>query len=108
MNIDPEAWNEYKKMRVKIRKPMTPYAEKLALRKLEAFYHAGFDVNAILDQSIFNSWQGLFEVKDETSGRVTSKSDQRKATATQQYIAGDVGGSVVAINRNGPPVRDRG
>lgn len=58
-------WAEYKAMRVRIRKPMTAYAEKLMLQKLAKL--APDDTQrqkAILNQSIANGWQGLFELKD--------------------------------------------
>jgi len=58
-------WNEYIEMRKKIRKPMTEKAKELALKKLERFYREGQDPNAILEQSILNSWQGLFPVKQQ-------------------------------------------
>jgi len=47
-------------MRNKIKKPLTGYAVKLALNKLEKFKVAGEDPNAVLEQSVMNSWQGLF------------------------------------------------
>ena len=102
MNIDPEAWEGWLEMRKAKRIPNTERALKLATNRLETFYNQGFDVNAILDQSTLRGWTGLFEVKDETSGTIVSKSDQRKAQAARQYIAGDLDERVVAINRNGP------
>ena len=61
--IDPEAWAGYLEMRKKIRKPMTKRAETIGIRKLEALMAEGYDPNEVLDQSTFNSWQGLFPVK---------------------------------------------
>jgi hypothetical protein len=57
-----EAWAEYLAMRKKVKKPMTEYAQKLALRKLLEFKDQGQSVEAVLEQSIFHSWQGLFAV----------------------------------------------
>jgi phage replication O-like protein O len=57
-----QLWSEYKEMRNKIRKPMTDKAEDIALSKLEKY-----DIDTamkMLEQSIFNSWQGIFPIKD--------------------------------------------
>lgn len=62
LNVDQ--WNEYKAMRKSIKKPLTPHAEKLAIKKLEKFKDEGQDIEEIINNSIFNSWQGLFPVKE--------------------------------------------
>ena len=61
------AWNEYVAMRKKLKKPLTPYAESLAKKKLKEL-SAGDIAHAIeiLDQSTFNCWLGLFPIKDRT------------------------------------------
>ena len=61
-----EVFAEYVLMRKKIKKPLTTYAEKLAVKKLIDL--AGNDAQkqiAVLKQSIMNSWQGLFPLKEE-------------------------------------------
>lgn len=63
--LDEEPWSEYVKMRKKIKKPLTDYAIKLAIQKLEKFKDCGFNPSDVLNQSIFNSHQGLFEPKPE-------------------------------------------
>ena len=62
--IDRETWNEYEKMRRSIRKPMTDRARKIAVTRLEQFRRIGCEANEVLEQSIFMSWQGLFEVHE--------------------------------------------
>ena len=60
-----EVFAEYVVMRKKIKKPLTTYAERLAVKKLIDL--AGKDEQkqiAVLEQSITNSWQGLFPLKD--------------------------------------------
>lgn len=68
-------------MRKTIRKPMTPRAVSMILKKLEGFMHAGHDVGAILDQSVVKSWQDVFPVKQAYQGqpRRTDKQEQAKA-----------------------------
>ena len=58
-----ESWNAYLTMRKKIRKPITADGVKLAIRELERLRDAGNDPKAVLERSILNSWQGLFELR---------------------------------------------
>ena len=59
-----DAWAGFKEMRRKKKKEMTPHAEELMLKKLDAFRMAGHDVRAILEKSILNSWQDCFPLKE--------------------------------------------
>lgn len=63
--LSPEAWSEFVKMRQKIKKPLTDYAAKLILRRLQAIKTAGHDPNAALDQSTVNCWAGVWPARDE-------------------------------------------
>lgn len=59
------AWDAYVEMRKKIRRPMTERAKELAVLRLDKLRQAGHDPEAVLDQSVFNSWQGLFPLHAE-------------------------------------------
>lgn len=63
--VPAEAWGEFVKMRKTLKKPMTPYAEKLMLKRLAAFVADGQDAEAMLNQSILNCWQNVYPLKDE-------------------------------------------
>jgi hypothetical protein len=65
--LPDDLWEEYRQMRIKIRKPMTAYAASLILAKLTKFYEMGQNPVEILRQSIENSWQGVFPVKKENA-----------------------------------------
>jgi hypothetical protein len=58
-----EDWAAYVDMRKSIKKPMTAKAVIIAGDKLESLKADGHDPRKVLQQSVFNSWQGLFEVK---------------------------------------------
>lgn len=60
-----DAWAEFKKHRTRLKKPMTDYAERLMIGKLEILAN-GDPLKAveIIEQSIERGWQGLFELKD--------------------------------------------
>lgn len=70
--IDKEALEGFIEMRRLIKKPLTDRALSLALGKLKDFKDAGHDPNAILDQSVFNSWQGLFPIKETNGLQISS------------------------------------
>jgi uncharacterized protein YdaU (DUF1376 family) len=61
--VPKEAWEHYEEMRRRIRKPMTDQARKWGLAKLAGLKAHGNDPTAVLEQSVFNSWQGLFPLK---------------------------------------------
>jgi hypothetical protein len=53
-------WEEFRKMRIKIKHPLTPYAETLILAKLEKWKGLGADPVAVLNESIERGWSGVF------------------------------------------------
>jgi hypothetical protein len=63
--IEPEAMEGFIEMRKSIKKPLTARALSLVINRLGDFKAKGHDPNAILDQSVLNNWQGLYEVKQE-------------------------------------------
>lgn len=61
------AWKAYIEMRIKIKKPMTPYAMELRINELWKLKVRGNDPVKVLEQSIASSWQGLFDLKEDKS-----------------------------------------
>lgn len=61
--VDVSTWSDYVAMRAKIRKPMTDRAKALAVRDLEKLKAQGHDSKDVLEQSILNSWAGVFPLK---------------------------------------------
>lgn len=66
-NSDLEkAMLDFKKMRVKIRKPLTERAEQLIRNDLEKYSKGNESIMIqILENSIKNSWQGVFPLKED-------------------------------------------
>jgi len=62
--IPLDHWSAFVEMRQKIRKPLTDYAKRLAVRKLKNLQEQGHPPAQVLMQSAFNSWAGLFPVKE--------------------------------------------
>lgn len=61
------ALRDFEKMRKSIKKPLTEHAKDLLLKKLQTFPPE--QRIAILEQSIFNSWQGIFPLRDDKNDR---------------------------------------
>jgi hypothetical protein len=61
--IDSDSWLGFKEMRRLIRKPLTPRAEVLILRKLVKLKNNGHDPNLALDESTEHNWQSVFPPK---------------------------------------------
>ena len=60
------AFADYVDMRKKIKKPMTDKAIDLAIKKLDELSCGDNDIAVkIINQSIMNSWQGLFPLKED-------------------------------------------
>lgn len=60
-----EALKAFEEHRKKLRKPMTDYAKKLLLGKLEKLGKTDAEKVAVLNQSIENGWQGVFPLGGE-------------------------------------------
>lgn len=85
---------EYIKMRKFIKKPMTEHALELALNNLDKLANSEEEQIAILEQSISNSWQGLFPLKKtESTGNnekhnVAHKPNEYKDFDIKEYYKG--------------------
>jgi len=58
-------WDEFKKYRVRIKKPLTPYAERLNLKKLKKLKDSGDDPVKVVERTIMKGWHGFFPLKDQ-------------------------------------------
>ena len=75
------AWNDFTEHRKEIKKPMTPRAAAMQLKKLEAYTP---DIAAaMVEQSIAGGWQGIFELKQNGS-----KGNGRKPQHETKHLAG--------------------
>lgn len=63
--VPSDQWQAYCEMRVKIKRPMTDWAKGLAVAKLARLKEQGHHPAAVLAQSAFAGWQGLFAIRGE-------------------------------------------
>lgn len=98
--VPPETWQAFRQMRVRIKKPLTAHAEKLAFSKLDEFRGKGHDPTGIVNYSIMNSYPGLYEPKENHANRnPKTQSAAHGGFEKQDYLAGSEGFDVVTGNR---------
>jgi hypothetical protein len=72
-------WNCYLEMRKRLKHPLvTNSAIGMAIGKLDDLRNAGHDPKLVLEQSIFNSWKGLFELQPKFLSRSEPSRDAAK------------------------------
>lgn len=64
-----DAINGYIDMRKAIKKPMTEKALKMIFTKLDKIGKSAPEKIEIINQSVMNSWQGIFPIKQDFSGK---------------------------------------
>ena len=79
-DLDVAAWERWKAYRTAIRKPIKPASEHAMQMKLAKY---GADQDAVVNQSISNQWQGLFDLK------VSKPAPGEKPVKTDKQIAAD-------------------
>lgn len=80
MSLDVEAWQRWEAYRLAIRKPIKPASAEAMKLKLARF---GEDQAAVVEQSISNQWQGLFDL------RKTKLAPGEKPVKTDKQVAAD-------------------
>jgi hypothetical protein len=89
-SISETIWADYEEMRRKLKRPLTPKARELAVKEILKLQAAGYHPQEVIEQSILNSWQGLFPVRSEQSKgamHAVATSESSPDLATLQQIA---------------------
>lgn len=73
-----ESLESFIEFRKSIKKPMTDKAIKLMLGKLDKLAKDDQEKIAVLEQSILNGWQGIFELKDKGGNAYKRSRDQTR------------------------------
>jgi len=63
--LNKDLWEEFKQHRKTMKKPMTELSQKKTINQLEKMMKDGEDVEAVINQSIANGWQGIFPNKSQ-------------------------------------------
>jgi len=67
--LSREAWHEWVDYRRARRQKLTKQTAERQIQKLSRMASHGIDPDAVIEQSIEQGWQGLFELKDNRYGR---------------------------------------
>lgn len=68
-SVSADALKAFRDHRTKTKNPMTVRAEELLIGKLKVIWEQrGHDPTAVIDQSIFNGWRGVFPLKEQDDG----------------------------------------
>jgi hypothetical protein len=86
--LDEQAWEQWAAYRKAIRKTIKPASEHAAKLKLSRF---GADQQAVVEQSIANQYQGLFELKKSAPrpGEKVEKTDKQRAADVARHAEQD-------------------
>jgi hypothetical protein len=63
--LPSEIWEEFKQHRKQLKKPMSDLAQKKSIKQLEKMMSEGQDIVEVIEASIANGWQGLFNIKSQ-------------------------------------------
>jgi hypothetical protein len=66
--VPKKNWDEFVKMRKKIKAPLTEHAADLVILELKKLQAAGHDPVAVIDQSTRNSWRDVFPIREHRNG----------------------------------------
>lgn len=82
--LDTSAWERWKAYRTAIRKPIKPASEHAMQMKLVKY---GADQDAVVNQSISNQWQGLFDLQRSkpVPGEKPVKTDKQIAADNERW-----------------------
>lgn len=83
---------EFIKMRKLIKSPMTDKALNLMINKLNKLSNNNDELKiSILDQSIENSWKGIFELKDvKSNGVISNNTGNKQSSNKPKYNFSDI------------------
>jgi len=76
-------------MRNKIKKPMTEEAKRLLCHRLDKFKNGGSNIIDVINQSILNSWQNVYELKQDFASAKPETFEEeiaRRAKAIDVYM----------------------
>jgi len=81
-----KAWKDFKTMRNKIKKPLTKRAEDMLITSLNQLSKDEQEQAAILNQSIFHCWQGVYALKDRPQDSEEQQKYIREPAMTAEQI----------------------
>jgi len=81
--VPREAWEAYEEMRVKSRRPFTPRARQMVIKKLQGLKTDGHDVSEVLNNSTMSGWPGVYPVPQK---KLNGHGDHQKSSLDNHLI----------------------
>lgn len=79
-----ELWEQFRQVRREIRKPLKPSMEARLISKLTRLRAEGYDVRPIIQRSVDNSYQGLFERDEDLTHEPSQRPSRGYRTGAQR------------------------
>lgn len=79
--LDKSLWEEFVQFRKEMKKPMTELIQKKTVTRLDKMRSEGQNVEDVLNQSMANGWQGIFEVKSNKGNNYGNQQQRTKSVA---------------------------
>ena len=86
--VDPETWNEFLKVRKKLKAVNSPRAINLLIKEIENLEKQGEDPVGVVNQSIRNAWKDVYAVKNKSPPSGSSSQSKGKPLITQEIDHG--------------------
>ncbi len=83
--LNLELWSEFKNLRIKLKKPLTEYAEKLAVNSLKKIIDSGETQESILNRTIQNGWKGFYPANGGGYSHQPLKKDEQHEPKYKVY-----------------------
>jgi len=100
--LNGDIWGEFLTHRKQIKKPATPRAQELLIKKLSDMQTAGENIQQVIEQSIMNGWIGLFPVKsDRSNGSGKYRGNNEKNGAAGEGYSGSESGNKYTTGKYG-------
>jgi len=102
--ISKDVWKDFEEMRRKKRAPLTDRARQNIVTELIRLEATGQNAEAVLNQSITNSWNGVFPVKNENGGGIRpneAANGSYKSSPAKQRVDANSAALAAAIKRRG-------
>ena len=85
--IKEDTWEAFEEMRSRKRCPLTDFAARRVIGKLEEFWRQGYDADWLLAEAIEHSWTSVFLCRDAVRRQVTSE-EAAAADRVRQMASG--------------------
>jgi hypothetical protein len=84
--IPIQIWKDFKEFRLRKKAPLTNRAVKKTIEELDKLRDAGNDPEAVLEQSIYRGWTGVFALKSEFK-KASPQTRAEKVRASMEIMA---------------------